>query len=247
MPRLCLLLGLVLLSAVFAKAQRSPLEVSTGYSSLKASRSGWETSVNKNLWRGLGAEADFSDHFYGADIRGYSNGFSFLFGPRFSVTPGKQRSGRVTLFSHALAGGVWGRRSECNYLTVTVGGVTTPCTQLNYATAFETALGVGAVLQMSSHFGVRLAQVDYVQAYYPQGYQHNLRLSAGGVFFLGAASPLPPIHSPIGVEIEADGAGLTGENLGTDFHSIGRGGYGVRLNVGPLGILNFSAGYLYSN
>jgi hypothetical protein len=177
---------------------RSPTEVSVNYSSLgRRYQNGPEISVSKNFWRGMGAEADLSDYFYRGYSQPYSNGLSFLFGPRFSMTPARVGSGRITLFGHALAGSVRSRQLACNYITVTINGVTSSCTQFNHKTAFQTALGGGADLRMSTHFAVRLGQFDYIHAYYPQDDERYLRFSTGAVFLLGAVSPVPPLRSSI--------------------------------------------------
>lgn len=70
---------------------------------------------------------------------------------------------------------------------------------------------------------------------------------------LSAADPLHlnPLHglvrSPFSLEAEIYSGGITGEHLGSAFDSVTRGDYGVRLTFGVFNLLDFSAGYLYSN
>jgi peptidoglycan-associated lipoprotein len=108
----------------------------------------------------LGITADFSGN-YGTPSGVTARLYTFMFGPsvRFPNTS------RVTPFAHALFGG--GRFSA------SAAGLS------GSETDFTWAAGGGFDVGVSQHFGVRLAQADFLQTRVAGQSQNHFRYSAG--------------------------------------------------------------------
>ena len=145
-----LFLGVLLFSGV-ASAQEAPkLEVFAGYSYLFTVVGTGIKNTNSN---GGKADAEFSLNNWfsvAGDFGGYySSNFAgskqsntlltFLGGPRFSL-----RSGKARLFGEGLFGGAHDSVSTFS------------------ANAFSFAVGGGADVNLSEHFGIRVVEADYL-------------------------------------------------------------------------------------
>ena len=89
--------------------------------------------------------------------------YSFLFGPTLTY-----RTEHVAPFFHALFGG--------NHINASILGFP------GSDTAFAMAFGGGLDLPVGEHFGVRLAQVDWLRTQHFSSRQNNIRFSTGIVF-----------------------------------------------------------------
>ena len=170
-------------------AQETPkVEISAGYSYVRANlipdngccfaMNGGSGSValNANNWFGLVAEVG-GYHSGNVQSTGLDlNVVTYLFGPRISY----RRSERITPFGQVLLGG--GHASGSLYTgTATSRGLGT---QNNFAMA----AGGGLDIKVSSHFAIRIAQVDYLLTKFANGandHENNLRVSAGVIFRFG--------------------------------------------------------------
>jgi len=176
MKRWALLCGVMLLTAAAASAQDiSKVEVFGGYSYVRVSLRGANTSTNLN---GGSASVTYNPvNWIGlvADFGGYHGGYSFssggingevytyMFGPKTSF-----RLGRFTPFVQTLFGGAH----------------TSSGSAFGSENSFAMASGGGLDLNATSHVGVRLVQADYLLTTLNDGVnnrQNNLRLSAGVV------------------------------------------------------------------
>ncbi len=122
-----------------------------------------------NFSKNFGVVADIGYHKKEFEVFGPDVDFStttFLFGPRFTA-----RGDRVEGFAHALVGGV--RRKIEDF---------------DSDTAFAWGLGGGVDLKVSSNFGVRLFQLDYVPFKernpftLDNEWRHNLKIGVGVTF-----------------------------------------------------------------
>ena len=132
------------------------------------------------------------------------NVFTFLFGPRVSF----RNHDRLTPFLQVLGGAA--RASA-----VTVNGCTTSllaCQPLPEETAFALTAGGGLDLRLNHRIALRLFQAEYLATRFQDptsstganGWQSNVRLSAGIVFLFGGNPlPPPPNRSPV-VSCSAD-------------------------------------------
>ena len=131
-----------------------------------------------NFWKGLGIAGSLTGEqtanvSTGVDI----NKITYLAGPRYTYTAwlGKATSAnrhRVQLFGQALFGGVHG----FNGLYPAPGAPTTS------ADSFAIEAGGGLNFYLSRHFGLRLAEADYVRNELPNNaanIQNDLRLAFG--------------------------------------------------------------------
>ena len=166
MRKLSLLVGLVFMLALTARAQTPKAEIFGGYSYLRvnpnagpgANLNGWELSVNVKPASWWGIMGDFDGH-YGSPFGPSAHEHSFLFGPQINLpTP------VISPFVHALFG----------VTKTNIAGATD--------TAFGSAFGGGFDFKAGSHFAWRLIQVDDLLTHFSGNNQNNLRVSTGIVF-----------------------------------------------------------------
>ena len=176
MNKYIVMLGILLMAALPLLAQDafprgqvfggySYLSVDTSGLSGRKSLNGWngQGSVNFNKW--LGITGDFGG-YYGSPNHVTLHDYSFLFGPTLTY-----RTEHVAPFFHALFGG--------NHINASTKGAT------GGNTAFAMAFGGGLDLPVGEHFGVRLAQVDWLRTQHFSTSQNNIRLSTGIMFNFG--------------------------------------------------------------
>lgn len=169
--------GLMLLTASLAMAQsNSKIDVFGGYSYFsqdtngatdRLNLNGWTASATYNFHKYLGATAEFSGAYGSPDIFGVNtteHQHTFLFGPTVNFI----RTNKVNVFGHALFGVADSSASAL--------GVSTS------DTGFAMALGGGVDYNLKKHFGVRLAQVDWMRTSVFDNDQNNFRYSGGVVF-----------------------------------------------------------------
>jgi len=180
MKRWGLLCAGILLFAGIASAQEAPkVEVFGGYSYLYTSIGGGFRGTNFDLG-GSGSIAFNFNNWFGVvgDVGGYHTGnlvgghhsgnvITFMGGPKFAY-----RADKATLFAQTLFGGA---RFASNAVAP------------NFSTtSFAMALGGGVDVNVSEHFAVRPAQVEYILTRFNLGFnpmsQNSVRYSAGVVF-----------------------------------------------------------------
>jgi opacity protein-like surface antigen len=183
MKRWGLLCAGILLFAGLASAQVAPkVEVFGGYSYLYSSIGGGFRGTNfdlggsgsfaYNLNNWFGVVGDFGGYHSGDLIANHVSGnvITYMGGPKFSY-----RAEKTTLFIQTLFGGA----------RFSTGGKSTD--------SFAMALGGGADVNVSEHFAVRVAQVEYILTRFQlnnnfppitgtPNSQNNVRFSAGVVF-----------------------------------------------------------------
>ena len=172
MKRMALVIALLTVTVVVATAQETPrFEVFGGYSYLNVGSSGqqkgfglngWNAQASWNLTNWLAATADFGG-YYGSPSAVSVHNYSYMFGPTLSY-----RTQHFVPFAQALFGG--------GHVTAKIGGLRS--TQ----NAFAMALGGGLDLPIKRHFGVRLAQVDWLRTQYFSTHQNGVRVSTGVMF-----------------------------------------------------------------
>jgi peptidoglycan-associated lipoprotein len=180
----------ILLAAIPAAAQSSSddsskFELSAGYSWVHAravpaagccfSMNGGSASFAYRANNWLSVVGDFGGFTNGNVLKsGLSlTVYPYTFGPRLSIRKWKQ----LTPYGQALFGG--GHASGTLYTTGA------PTASRN---AFAAELGGGLDANISQHFAIRLAQVDYLFTNFPDGatnHEHNLRITTGVVFRFG--------------------------------------------------------------
>ena len=176
MNKYIVILGILLMAALPLLAQDdfprgqvfggySYLSVDTSGLSGRKSLNGWngQASVNFNRW--LGITGDFGG-YYGSPNHVTLHDYSFLFGPTLTY-----RTEHVAPFFHALFGG--------NHINASTTGAS------GGNTAFAMAFGGGLDLPVGEHFGVRLAQVDWLRTQHFSTSQNNIRFSTGIMFNFG--------------------------------------------------------------
>jgi|SRR5580765_245798 len=123
---------------------------------------GWDGQGTFNFTRHFGVTADISGNsrqLAGFSVLGFSAGtqqhlYNFLFGPTATAYFGK-----TSVFGHALFG--TSHSSLSAGVTVPIlGGFSAPITSAN---AFAMAFGGGIDFNLSRHFAIRAAQVDYLR------------------------------------------------------------------------------------
>ena len=180
-----LLAALLLCTAAGRGQAASPVEVSLGYSYLRANAPPGQCGCF-NMNGGSGAFAALLGHGISAvaHVGGYfqnnvvSSGRSltmetFLFGPRYSY----RHSKKWTPFAQFLAGGAHG--SGTLYGTATTSGS---------ANGFSMSAGGGLDWRASRHVSVRLFQAEYLMTRLPNAVNNNqndLRLTFGVVLHFG--------------------------------------------------------------
>lgn len=180
------LLAALLLCTAAARGQgASPLEVSLGYSYMRANAppgqcgcfnmNGGSGSLAASLGHGVSAVADVGGYFQN-NVVGSGRSLTletFLFGPRYSIRHAK----KWTPFAQFLAGGAHG--SGTLYGTATSSGS---------ASGFSLSGGGGLDWNVNRNVSVRLFQAEYLMTRLPNavnGYQNDLRLTFGVVFHFG--------------------------------------------------------------
>ena len=174
---------------------------------------GGSASIALNLSRYFGIAADFGGYDDtqlrlagpGANppsvVDSGGSAFTYLFGPRFSF----RNHSRVTPFAQVLFGAAHAGQ-------VTLSGCTgTSCTPLPAQTAFAMTAGGGFDIRLARHISIRAIQAEYLMTQFSDpttgagDTQNDLRLSAGLLFRLAAASPLaPPVNRSLGVVCSTD-------------------------------------------
>jgi len=160
-------------------------EIFGGYSYLRSdtgpgfNANGWEGSLTGNFNRFFGLEVNLSDH-YNSPLplnTGYSNDFSFLFGPHFAF----RGVPKVTPFAHVLVGGTRGEAVFAVPPPPCPAGVTCtlPGPAQEHETAFTTAVGGGLDVQAARFVWIRIIQVDYLREQFTSNPQNDARLSFG--------------------------------------------------------------------
>jgi hypothetical protein len=190
MKKYVVILAVLLIGALplLAQDQTPRVEVFGGYSYVSAdfqgasgrhNLNGWNGQVDINLNRWLGLTGDFGGYYgsVGEKVGDLSvnvsfRDYSFLFGPTLTY-----RQQHFAPFFHALFGG--------NNLSGSVLGKSTS------NTAFAMAIGGGLDIPLTPHFGLRLAQADWLRTQNFSGNQNNVRLSTGLLFMFGGAPPVP--------------------------------------------------------
>jgi opacity protein-like surface antigen len=163
---------------------------------------GWEIQIQYNVKPMFGIVADFGGN-YGSLFTSPSGGFglpstnsySFLFGPVV-----QSRAGKLKPFAHALFG--------ANRLNDSQGPIAVPVSNSSVVlgptgnatdTAFSMALGGGVDYNLTSRFGLRLGQLDYLYTGHNMNtfantsfqvttfaglaaHENNLRFSTGIIF-----------------------------------------------------------------
>ncbi len=157
---------------------------------------GWNAAGQYNLNSWFGVKADISGH-YGTLVTATfptqivppvfrfssppETSYNFLFGPVVSY-----RGHRYIPFAHGLLG--VNHISFGNVVVAPGLPFPGPTISLKSETNFAFALGGGVDIQVSRHFLVRAAQVDYLEVNSSgngSGHQNNFRFSAGVVYTLG--------------------------------------------------------------
>lgn len=163
------------------------VEVSLGYTYVRAktvvaagccfNMNGGSLSVafRANNW--LSLVGDFGAYYQGNVLNtGLTlSVFPYTFGPRISL----RKSKRFTPYVQALFGG--GHAGGTTYTRSFHIGSAPPIPR----NAFAMELGGGIDANVSRHFAIRLAQVDYLFTNFPDGatnQEHNLRVTTGLVF-----------------------------------------------------------------
>ena len=167
------LLVAILMAALVATAQEMPrFEVFGGYSYLNVGSSnlgssqqkgfglnGWNAQASVNLTNWLGVTADFGG-YYGSPFAVSIHNYTYMFGPTLSY-----RVQHFVPFAHALFGG--------GHLNGSIGGLSSS------QNAFAMAVGGGMDIPFKGHFGLRLAQVDWLRTQYFNTSQNGVRVSTG--------------------------------------------------------------------
>ena len=192
--RRALVIGLLCASAVATVPVRSVAqggEIFGGYSYLRSTTgpgfnaNGWQASLTGNFNKFFGLELDLGDHYHKPPANtGFSNDFSFLFGPHFAF----RAAPKVTPFAHALVGGTRGPQTVTFVCPIaasnacpTVGPCSCPASGPLHQTAFTTAVGGGLDVQAARFFSIRVIQADYLREQFTGNPQNDVRLSFGVV------------------------------------------------------------------
>lgn len=172
MKKMLWLVAILMAAVLAATAQENPrFELFGGYSYLHVGSShqqkafglnGWNGQATVNLNRWLGATADFAGN-YGSPFAVSIHNYTYMFGPTLSY-----RTQHVVPFAHALFGG--------GHVSGKIGGLSSS------QNAFAMAIGGGADIPLATHFGIRLAQLDWVRTQYFSTSQNGFRVSTGVMF-----------------------------------------------------------------
>jgi hypothetical protein len=122
---------------------------------------GWELSGTWNMYKWLGATADFSGH-YGSDHGASIHYQTYLFGPQVHLP------GPVSPFAHVLIGAAHqGIGTGINGIIAESG------------TAFAVAAGAGIDIHLAPFIAFRAIQLDYLVTRFNSSTQSQPRVSAG--------------------------------------------------------------------
>jgi outer membrane protein OmpA-like peptidoglycan-associated protein len=216
MRRINLTVIVMMFSAVAAVAQNGSVapaassanyDVAFGYSFLRAnappsscgcfSMNGGFVSADLHLNEWLGLTGRFT--------MGHANHISalgqdltlqtFTVGPRFTY-----RMSRVSLFGDVLVGGA---RGSGSYFPTSTGSTTS-------ASSFAYSTGGGIDLPLTSRWGLRLVDAEFLHTGLPNGVngsQHQLEISTGLIFRFGRRAPrvvyvAPPSPKPLPPQVE---------------------------------------------
>jgi hypothetical protein len=177
---LAALLAFTPLSAWCQSLQDQNVEVSTGYSYLRANSSGGGGSFNDSGGTGevvwnvrpwLGLVGDLGGYHFGGQAAGVDEQmFTYTFGSRYWLRP---RFGLLHPFAQFLLGGAT--------LTGNLNG------QHTGENGFAILAGGGVDARIQSHFAIRVVEVDYLMTRFDRsigtpGIQNDFRVSTGIVF-----------------------------------------------------------------
>ena len=193
-----LAMGFVLWSSAALAQENTPkVDIFTGYSWYSPGATISGIKLNDNNKGGIGSFAyNFSKYFAGevsgSGHSGDNNTSAFIgAGPRFTL-----RNPQFQPFFHALVGA-----QHLNF---------NPLNQTNWGVAIKA--GGGFDMPLWKHVGIRLLEADYVyshQNFFPNGTANleGAELSAGLMWYLGGAPPLPPLAASCSVQPTAVLAG----------------------------------------
>jgi opacity protein-like surface antigen len=175
MQKICLTIGLLLLTSLSALAQETPkVELFGGYSYAGEGSHGFAASITGNVNSSLGLVAEIGgqySHFEEEGIRESISAPSVLFGPRLSLRSNK----RLTPFVHALFGASH-IRSEATELGQTF---------IFSDTSFAMAIGGCLDVRVSDNIAIRVIQVDYLRTHHFDQTQNKGRIVTGVVLHFG--------------------------------------------------------------
>jgi outer membrane protein with beta-barrel domain len=168
---------LLVLSGLAAAQEQSKLDIFAGYQYTHVALghningfnlNGWNISASGYFNKYLGVSGDFSGNYGSPRISALSTNvsaqsYTYLFGPivRFPV-------GKLEPFGHLLFGAA--------HINANGFGLT------GSDNSFSWAMGGGVDAKVGSHFGIRLAQADWLRTQFADSTQSNFRYSAGVVF-----------------------------------------------------------------
>jgi opacity protein-like surface antigen len=191
-----LLAALMLCSAAARGQSASPVEVSLGYSYLRANAPPGQCGCF-NMNGGSGGLAAYLGHGFSAvaDVGGYfqsnvvNSGLNltmetFLFGPRYSY----RHSKKWTPFAQFLAGGAHGSGTLYGTSTTATSSNTSAGFTSGSANSFAFSAGGGLDLKASRNVSIRVFQAEYLMTRLPNAvndYQNDLRLTFGVVLHFG--------------------------------------------------------------
>ena len=225
MKRSILVVVTLLMSALSLLAQTNTpkVQIFGGYSYLSVDENGssreglngWnlQPSINLNRWASFTFDGG---GYYGSPHGVNFHDYTFMAGPTFTL-----RREHVAPFVHALFG--------ADHLGASSGGNSTS------DTSFALAAGGGLDIPIKEHFGIRLAQVDWLRTTHFSDTQNNIRLSTGLLLMFGGAPPVPVTASCSASPSEVtEGEPITVTATGANFNPKHTVGYAWTANGGKL-------------
>lgn len=144
---------------------------------------GWGGSVTGYFNRYLGVEADlFKYPLFGHEPPAWSTHYTLLFGPHFAY----RRTNALAPFAHVLVGGT--RGTQFIPPPYPPGVIPATASDFRGKNAFMLAAGGGLDVHAWRFIWVRVIQLDYLRAWYPNSPQNSLRLSFGLTLHLARIS-----------------------------------------------------------
>ena len=208
MKRLIVLLGLIVLFSLPTLAQDTPtFEVNGGYTyrswdtpdSPRFNMNGWNVGAtyNFNHWLGFAGSVDGAYNHQNADVVDQFPPvdtwiYTYTFGPR--IYPLGHH--KITPFGEALFGGGHVNAHSPAFVCTAIarrqreGGTQCPAVTQTDNT-FTFSLGAGIDVSLTTHWAVRVAEVDYERGgFFGSGsngapYQNNFKYSAGVIYRFG--------------------------------------------------------------